>query len=242
MPGSTDFSLCIVENSEVELCTPDVKSANQVSLFMTRKSYSSNEVNLCNISNLPHPHTIQQNREVKEKMRGKFQKFSLAVGLALLSLPMFAKMPPGDLTSQVRHELIMLPYYSVFDDLEFKVDGNTVTLYGDVTRPVLKSDAQNVVKRIPGVASVVNNIKVLPLSPFDNRIRAAEYRSIYGFSSMYRYAMGTNPSIRIIVENGHVTLKGYVDNLADRNIATIRANSVPGVFSVSNELKIPEKG
>jgi hyperosmotically inducible protein len=121
------------------------------------------------------------------------------------------------------------------------VDGSTVTLYGDVTRPVLKSDAGNVIKRLPGVTSVVNNINVLPLSPMDNRIRVATYRQIFGFGSLYRYAQGTQPSIRIIVENGHVTLKGVVDNAADRSLANIRANGVPGVFSVDNQLKVAEK-
>ncbi len=175
-------------------------------------------------------------------MNRRIQKVSLAVALALMSVPMFAKnAPKGDLQDQVRHELVMLPYFSIFDDLEYKVDGSTVTLYGDVTNPVLKSDAKNVVKRIPGVSNVVNNINVLPLSPMDNRIRVATYRSIFGFGSLYRYAQGTQPSIRIIVENGHVTLKGVVDNAADRNLANIRANGVPGVFSVDNQLKVAEK-
>ncbi len=177
-------------------------------------------------------------------MKATFQKVSLAAVLAILTVPMFAKSNtvPRDLRDAVRHELVMLPYYSVFDNLEYKVDNGTVTLYGEVTRPVLKSDAANVVKHLPGVTNVVNNIKVLPLSPFDNRIRAAEYRSIFGFSNLYRYAMGANPSIHIIVDNGHVTLKGVVANEADRNLAYIRANSVPGVFSVTNDLLIEEKG
>jgi len=177
-------------------------------------------------------------------MKATFQKVSLAAALAILTVPMFAKSntAPRDLRDAVRHELVMLPYYSVFDNLEYKVDNGTVTLYGEVTRPVLKSDAANVVKHLPGVTNVVNNIKVLPLSPFDNRIRAAEYRSIFGFSNLYRYAMGANPSVHIIVENGHVTLKGVVANEADRNLAYIRANGVPGVFSVTNDLIIEEKG
>ena len=175
-------------------------------------------------------------------MNRKIQKVSLAVALALMSVPMFAKSAPkGDLQDQVRHELVMLPYFTIFDDLAYKVDGSTVTLYGDVTRPVLKSDAGNAIKRLPGVTSVVNNINVLPLSPMDNRIRVATYRQIFGFGSLYRYAQGTQPSIRIIVENGHVTLKGVVDNAADRNLANIRANGVPGVFSVDNQLKVAEK-
>jgi hyperosmotically inducible periplasmic protein len=177
-------------------------------------------------------------------MKTGFKKFSLVLAIAALTVPMFAKtnVLKGDLNDAVRHELLMLPYYSVFDDFEYTVNpAGVVTLSGDVTRPILKSDAENVVKRIPGVTGVVNNVKVLPLSPFDNRIRAATYRAIFGFSSMYRYAAGTNPSIHIIVENGHVTLKGVVANEGDRNIANIRANGVPGVFSVTNNLLVEEK-
>jgi hyperosmotically inducible protein len=176
-------------------------------------------------------------------MKTAFQKVSLVAALAVLTVPMFAKSNtvPRDLRDAVRHELVMLPYYSVFDNFEYKVDDGTVTLYGEVTRPVLKSDAEHAVKHIPGVVNVVSNIKVLPLSPFDNRIRAAEYRSIFGFGSLYRYAMGANPSIHIIVDNGHVTLKGVVANQGDKNIAYIRANGVPGVFSVTNDLLVEEK-
>lgn len=173
-------------------------------------------------------------------MKAKFVKISLAVALAVLTVPMFGRTigVKGDLADAVRHELVMLPYYSVFDDFQFTVDNGTVTLGGEVTRPVLKSDAQNAVKRIAGVTNVVNNIKVLPLSSFDNRIRVAAYRSVFGSAGLYRYAMGTNPSIHIIVDNGHVTLKGVVSNQGDKNLAYIRANGVPGVFSVTNELLV----
>jgi len=173
-------------------------------------------------------------------MKAKFVKISLTLALAALTVPMFGKTidPKGDLPDAVRHQLVMLPYYSVFDDLQFSVDNGVVTLAGDVTRPVLKSDAANVVKNIAGVTSVVNNIKVLPLSSFDNRIRVATYRSVFGYAGLYRYAMGANPSIHIIVDNGHVTLKGVVSNQGDKNIAYIRANGVPGVFSVTNDLVV----
>lgn len=176
-------------------------------------------------------------------MKTALKNISLAVALAVLTVPMFARTnaPKGDLRDAVRHELVMLPYYSVFDNFEFTVDNGTVTLMGEVTRPILKSDAGNAVKRIPGVTMVVNNIKVLPLSPFDNRIRVATYRSIFGYASLYRYAMGANPSIHIIVENGHVTLKGVVANEADKNIAYLRASGVPGVFSVTNALLVEEQ-
>ena len=174
-------------------------------------------------------------------MKPKILSVALALALAVSSAPLFARAPQGDLGDAVRHELVMLPYYNVFDDLGYQVDGSTVILNGDVTQPVLKSDAENAVKRIPGVTNVVNNIRVLPLSPFDNQTRVAVYRSVFGFASLYRYAMGVNPSIHIIVDNGHVILKGVVDNEGDKNLAYIRANGVPGVFSVTNELRVAEK-
>jgi hyperosmotically inducible protein len=142
------------------------------------------------------------------------------------------------LENKVRHEIVMLPYLGVFDNVSFRVDNGVVTLFGQVTRPTLKSDAANVVKRLEGVSRVDNKIEVLPLSGFDNSIRAREYRTIFGSGSLYRYAMGTNPSIRIIVKNGHVTLEGVVSNEGDRNLAGIRANGVPGVFSVNNQLRV----
>ena len=175
-------------------------------------------------------------------MKRKFRNFSMAVALAVLAVPMFARThEPRTLADQVRHELVTLPWYSVFDDLGYNVNNGVVTLFGAVREPYIKSDAEHAVKHIPGVVQVVNNIKVLPLSPFDDQIRRAEYRAIYGFGSLYRYGMGTNPSIHIIVENGHVTLTGVVDNPGDRNLAYIRANGVPGVFSVTNNLRIAEK-
>ena len=175
-------------------------------------------------------------------MKGKVLTVSLAAVLAVSSLPMFAKAPQGDLNQAVRHELLMLPYYSIFDGIGYNVNGSTVTLYGAVRRPVLKSDAEHAVKHIAGVTGVINNIKVLPLSSFDDRIRVAEYRSIFSFGGLYRYAMGANPSIHIIVDNGHVTLEGVVANEGDRNLAYIRANGVPGVFSVTNNLRVEERG
>ena len=144
------------------------------------------------------------------------------------------------ITKKVGHELLMLPYYSIFDDLSYTVNGNTVTLYGDVVRPVLKSDAQNVVKRIEGVEQVINQIQVLPLSSFDNSIRWRTVRAIYGYPMLQRYGMGAHPSIHIIVDNGHVTLKGVVDSQADKNVAYLRANGVFGVFSVTNDLQVAD--
>jgi hyperosmotically inducible periplasmic protein len=146
------------------------------------------------------------------------------------------------LAQEVRHELVMLPYYGIFDDLAFKVDGSTVTLEGSVVRPVLKSDAENVTKKVEGVDKVVNNIKVLPLSPMDDRIRRAEYRAIYGDPSIStRYGFRALPSIHIIVSNGHVTLEGVVANQGDKNLIGIRANGVSGVFSVTNNLYVEKQ-
>ncbi len=156
--------------------------------------------------------------------------------LASPALP--ASKAPKTIEEQVRHELIMLPYYDVFDQLSFQVNGNNVTLMGEVTRPMLKSDAENVVKLLPGVASVDNKIKVMPLSGFDDRIRWGELRAIYGNSVLFRYGQGAIPSIRIIVSNGNVTLEGIVDRQTDKNVAGIVANGVSGVFSVTNNLQV----
>jgi hyperosmotically inducible protein len=143
---------------------------------------------------------------------------------------------------EVRHQLVMLPYFGVFDDLGFTVNGGTVTLLGEVTRPTLKSDAGNVVKHVEGVTNVVNNIEVLPLSPNDDQIRRGVYRAIYGDPMLStRYGFQALPSIHIIVKNGHVRLEGVVANEGDKNIAGIRANGVPGAFSVENDLRVEGK-
>jgi hyperosmotically inducible protein len=142
------------------------------------------------------------------------------------------------LLKEVRHELVMLPYYGVFDNLAFRVDGPSVTLLGQVTKPTLKSDAENVVKRIEGVERVDNQIQVLPLSSTDDRIRLAEYRAIYGQTGLDRYALQAVPPIHIIVANGNVTLEGVVDSQADKDLAGIRANTVNGVFQVKNNLQV----
>ena len=142
---------------------------------------------------------------------------------------------------EVRHELVMLPYYGVFDNLAFKVDGSTVTLLGQVTRPTLKSDAENVVKDIEGVERVVNQIEVLPLSPMDDQIRLASYRAIYSTQGLDRYALNAVPPIHIIVNNGKVTLEGVVANEADKNMAGVKANGVSGVFSVTNNLRVENR-
>jgi hyperosmotically inducible protein len=146
------------------------------------------------------------------------------------------------LVKEVRHQLLMLPYYSIFDDLSFSVSGDTVTLTGEVTRPVLKSDAENVVKRIEGVREVINKIEVLPLSPMDDQIRLAMARAIYGDPQIgTRYGYQALPSIHIIVKNGHVRLEGVVANEFDKNLINARARSVPNVFSVENNLQVEAK-
>ncbi len=142
------------------------------------------------------------------------------------------------LERQVRHELVMLPFYSVFDNFAFQVDGNQVQLMGQVSRPTLKTDAERVVKNIEGVDRVINNIEVLPNSPNDDRIRLATYRAIYSHASLQRYSLQAVPPIHIIVRNGNVTLEGIVANETDKNIANIQANGVSGVFSVKNNLRV----
>ena len=139
---------------------------------------------------------------------------------------------------EVRHQLLLLPYLSVFDNLAYKVNGYDVTLAGQVTRPVVKSDAERAVKSVEGVEKVDNQIEVLPPSPSDDGLRRQLFRTIYGFPSLQRYALPVIKPIRIIVKNGHVTLEGVVDSEADKNTAGIRANSVPGIFEVKNNLQV----
>ncbi len=147
------------------------------------------------------------------------------------------------LTREVRHELVMLPYYTLFDWLEYQVQpGDTVVLKGQVTRPTLKSDAENVVKRIEGVQKVVNQIEVLPLSPNDDRIRRSVYRALFNFDSpLFRYSLGAVPPIHIIVSNGNVTLKGVVSSKSDSDLANIKAKGVSGVFAVTNDLIVEKR-
>lgn len=139
---------------------------------------------------------------------------------------------------EVRHQLVMLPYYSVFDNLAYRVEGDNVLLEGQVVRPTLKSDAEAAVKGVAGVTSVVNNIEVLPPSPMDDQLRRALYRSIYGEPSLSRYGFQAVAAIHIIVKNGNVTLEGAVDSEADKNLAGMRAKQVPDVFSVKNNLQV----
>ena len=143
---------------------------------------------------------------------------------------------------EVRHELWMLPWLTVFDNLQYRVDGSTVTLMGQVTDPANKSDAEKAVKNIEGVEHVDNQIEVLPPAPMDQQLRVRLFRAIYGYPSLEKYDMGVQKPIRIIVKGGHVTLEGVVDSEADKNTAGIRANSVPGIFSVTNNLQVVGPG
>lgn len=165
-----------------------------------------------------------------------FVSGSLAVGQAA--------QDPGQVRIQreVRHELAMLPWLSVFDNLQYKVDGSTVTLMGQVTNPVTKTDAEKAVKGIEGVQHVDNQIEVLPPAPMDQQLRLKLYRAIYGYPTLEKYAMGVQRPIRIIVKGGHVTLEGVVDSQADKNTAGLRANGVPGIFSVTNNLQVAANG
>ena len=140
--------------------------------------------------------------------------------------------------SEVRHRILMLPYYNVFDSIKYKVEGYDVTLMGAVTRPTLKSQAENVVKDIEGVQKVDNKIEVLPLSNMDDELRLKLFRAIYWYSALRQYDLSVQKSIRIIVKNGHVNLEGVVDSQADKDLVNIRAKGVPGVFSVTNNLKV----
>jgi hyperosmotically inducible periplasmic protein len=161
--------------------------------------------------------------------------------LAAMSSVAYAQGPAKSqdrIIKEVRHELLMLPYFGVFDYIAFKVDGSTVTLLGQVVKPSLKSDAENSIKHIEGVEKVDNQIETLPPSSMDDGLRVRLYRAIYGFSSLEKYALGVQKPIRIIVKSGRVTLEGVVDNEADKNLAGLRANTVSGIFSVTNNLQV----
>jgi hyperosmotically inducible protein len=170
----------------------------------------------------------------------------LAVAAALLLAASAAVAAPAteqasgeaQLAKKVRKELVTLPWYGVFDNLAYEIDGSTVTLYGQVVQPSTRRDAERRVAKLKGVERVVNNIEVLPLSGFDDDIRARTYRALFGWNSpLFRYGRGVNPSIHIIVNNGRVALEGVVSNEGDRRMAYILANGVPGVFAVTNNLR-----
>ena len=175
----------------------------------------------------------------------KLRNIVLGIGMMASALSLSAQNTvPSErgmqrMEKQVRHELNMLPYVNAFDYLAYTVNAdNTVTLSGEVTNPVLRSDAGNVVKRIEAVERVNNQIQVLPVSFMDDGLRRRLFRTIYGYPALQKYSLGVQKPIRIIVENGHVKLMGVVDSEMDKNLAGIRANGVPGIFSVDNQLKV----
>ena len=159
----------------------------------------------------------------------------LSASFAYASGPAPAQKP---LEERVRHELNMLPYYGVFDDISYRVDGDKVTLTGQVWQPFLKLQTESAIKSIEGVKQVDDQIEVLPLSNVDDQIRYQTLRAIYGYPALNRYVLNSHPTIHIIVKNGNVTLAGVVANTMDRDMAYVRANGVHGVFSVTNELQV----
>lgn len=172
---------------------------------------------------------------------GRLIVSTLLVGASLMPVYAATQFPTGSeerLSRAIRKELVTMPFLSIFDNLTYRIDGDTIHLNGQVIRPTLKSQAERLVARLEGVAKVQNHIEVLPLSPFDDRIRLAVARAIYGQPALSRYGLGANPSIRIIVKRGDVTLEGVVDDRGARDIAFLQANGVSGVFSVTNNLRV----
>jgi hyperosmotically inducible protein len=163
-----------------------------------------------------------------------------ALAVSVFAQPNTGHPVAGDnpLTKEIRHELLMMPYYGIFDHLSFRVDGEQVTLMGEVSRPTLKAEAERRVKAVRGVELVDNQIRILPLSPYDDRLRLATARTMFGNPVFSRYSWGARPPIHFIVENGTLTLKGTVDSQADRNLAGILANGIPGAFAVNNQLVV----
>jgi hyperosmotically inducible protein len=185
-------------------------------------------------------------RAARTKFRAISAVAALALALLLTSGAALAQSQQQNrdnrsadyITKEVRHQLVMIPYYSLFDNLEYRVDGSTVTLMGQVVHATIKDDAEAAVKHVEGVDKVVNNIEILPPSPNDDQIRFAEARAIYSFPSLQKYGFQAVQAIHIIVKGGHVTLEGVVDNQADKDAANVRANGVAGVFSVTNNLHV----
>ncbi|HLF83216.1 MAG TPA: BON domain-containing protein [Blastocatellia bacterium] len=173
------------------------------------------------------------------KMKSKLMVVLALVILAgSVVLASAAPAEPQRTMTKVHKALVTLPYYGVFDNLEYKVEGDTVTLFGQVRNPTTRRDAERRVARIEGVDHVINKIEVLPVSRFDDSIRARTYRAVFRSGSLYRYAMGANPSVHIVVKNGHVTLEGVVSSQMDSQLAYMAARGVPGVFSVTNNLRV----
>ena len=168
-------------------------------------------------------------------------KYFIVLSIAILSFSVVdanAQYANSPLEKTIQKKLLKLPYYGVFDHITFKLDGDTVTLYGHVANAPNRKSAQRYVEDVPGVRRVVNEIEVLPVSNFDNNIRRDLYQSISNYGGLSRYLWTVNPSVRLIVERGHVTLEGYVGNKGDYDTMNIVARGVHGVFSVKNNLII----
>jgi hyperosmotically inducible periplasmic protein len=187
---------------------------------------------------------LEQRTGVENDHKEGTMRKRLLLGAAVMAMATLSAAAQRDVSQQtvqriqkeVRHEILMLPYFDVFDNIAFKVEGYNVTLTGQVIRPTLKTDAERVVKAIEGVEKVDNQIEVLPVSPNDDRLRLRLFRAIYGYAALQRYALPVIKPIRIIVKNGNVTLEGAVDSEADKNLVNIRARGVSGSFSVTNNL------
>ena len=179
---------------------------------------------------------------IKEIVISLASALVIATG-ATAAAPASSGQQVEDYTTQkaIRKKLVTLPYYGVFDNLAYKLEGSTVVLYGQVVQPSTRKDAERRVKKIEGIEQVVNKIEVLPLSQFDDRIRVRAFRALFRTAGLARYGQGVNPSIHIIVNRGHITLEGIVANKTDRNLAYIAVNGVPDVFSVTNNLRLEEK-
>ena len=171
--------------------------------------------------------------------------FVVVAGLVAAPAPQRESRPSPKFTQhaekQIRHEILMLPYYGVFDVIGYKLEGYNVTLYGHVVHATLKSDIEHAIRKIEGIEKINNQIEILPPSPMDDGLRRQLFRAIYGYPPLQRYGVGSNRPIHIIVDHGHVVLEGFVDSAGDKNIVNIRANGVPGVFSVTNNLQYPAK-
>lgn len=180
-------------------------------------------------------------RMFKSKIIALVALFVIAAGASAYAAPLETggqALSREQIYKKVRKELVTLPYYGVWDNLAYKVDGSTVTLYGQVVRPTTRTDAERRVRKIKGVERVVNNIEVLPLSSFDDEVRVRTYRTLVRTGGLYRYMMGVNPSIHIIVNRGQLALEGVVSNKGDKQLAYIAARGVPGAFSVVNNLRV----
>ena len=154
----------------------------------------------------------------------------------------FSSKAQARITKEVRHQILLLPDFGTFDNIAFKLNGYDVVLFGQVVQPSLRSEAEKVVRKIEGVERVENHIEVPPTSGNDDRLRRDLFIAIYRYEPLQHYGVGSNRPIRIIVNHGNVTLEGVVDRESDKNMAGLRANGVPGVFSVRNNLVVPGKG